>query len=120
MNRIARLSILSMLFFTTLLGCVKDEPDAADKQDFLYVLTQCADPWDQETFRKDQATVHRVQAFLENEGVTVFDVSLRTGESSEAVCAACDCPSGWFVVVRALESDATVLETLSFSPLPRL
>lgn len=119
MTLISRFRIVSMLFVITLFGCTKEEPVSADTQEYTYVQTQCADPWDQTGFRDDEATASRVQAYLENQGITVFDVSLRTSEPVAVTCAACHCPSGWYFVVRALESDAAALEALSFSPLPR-
>ena len=119
MTLISHFRIVSMLFVITLFGCTKDEKLSADMQDYAYVQTQCADPWDQAGFRDDEATVGRVEAYLESQGITVFDVSLRTSEPVVVICAACDCPSGWHLVVRALKSDATALDALSFSPLPR-
>ena len=119
MTLISHFRIVSMLFVITLFGCTKEEPVSADTQDYAYVQTQCADPWDQAGFRNDEATVGRVEGYLENQGITVFDVSLRTSEPVVVVCAACDCPSGWYLVVRALALDSTALEALSFSPLPR-
>lgn len=100
--------ILTLLVLSSLVSC---ERNSGDKLWASLNETQCSNAWD----NIDAAdTETRVNSYLENNGIEIFDIKIET-YSYGPFCEACSCPSGRRIKVLIQESDLEAIQKLGFS-----
>ncbi len=105
--------LVSMLFAAACLvwSCQKEQ--AAATITMTYQMSQCADPWMQETGYLDNKT-GVLKQFLVNRGISVSSLSITTNCGNGAVCAACTCAGCDKATAEVEEANLAAMEALGF------
>lgn len=82
--------ILMLFASSALIWSCKKEQAASSTVIMTYQMSQCADPWMQETGYLDNKT-GVLKQFLVNRGISVSSLSITTNCGSSATCLACTC-----------------------------
>ena len=104
----ARRYLFLLLFSSALLtqSCNKEE-----KEWVVWFETYCADPW----FGNPNQSA-AINAYLENEGIEVFNVLKNNNLYLPQSCSECDCRNGNVFRVRILSEDVEAAKALGFVP----
>ncbi len=79
-----------------------------------YSMTQCDDPWQDETYFKDKEL--GLKTYLEKQGIVPqeLSVALNSECAKNAVCAACTCASCYDATIKVDAKDVAAMEKLKF------
>jgi hypothetical protein len=100
---------LMCLFF-----CCKKETTTTVGVVMTYTMTQCDDPWQDETYFKDKAL--GLKTYLEKQGIVPQELSVALDSecAKNVVCAACFCTSCYNATVKVDAKDVAAMEKLKF------
>ena len=68
-------------------------------EDYYWVETKCADPWNTGENNTDSEVENSVIDYLKNENIKVFDITINHEQGLIEFCEACNCKTGRRIIV---------------------
>ena len=104
MKRILLFSISSLLLFS---NCT--ENDTTTNNWFFFMETQCENPWGVGQESPDADVIVSIESYLGDLGVNVLETTIEDNFGPVISCAACECPSGRGIHIKANSSYESIL-----------
>jgi uncharacterized membrane protein len=87
--------VFIVICLLTVYTCQKEK----NAEDYYWVETKCANPWNTGENSSDSEVENAVIEYLENENIKVFNISINHENNLIELCKACNCNSGRRIIV---------------------